>query len=376
MNGMVNPNMMNPSMRGMMSMNNGMQVCYHAILLQMTNVKQGMGGMPGMQGNMQGMQGYSNGMGQFNGMGYHGGQMQMQGGMGMQGMGPQHMQGMSRMQMMQGMGPGRPQMMGPGMGPQNMNNMPIRAGGPSINMRMPMDPHGRMFSGQGRPSPYPNPAMYMAQKRHQSPMGYSQAQMAMNPSSGGQYMARGPFPGGPQGGYPMAHPHTMGGGPGPGFSGLPPGMHGRGGMGGPGGPMGGMPGQFPPSSSSSGPVGPQQPGMRPGGPGGSGGHPSGGAPGPGYPSPGSFPSPVRGVKAEVASVSPRGTAISSFQHSPVPGNPTPPLTPNGPGNCISAPFASPSSDHGSTSNPTSTNQDTKPNFSLASKFSSGCGCQV
>ena len=26
MNGMVNPNMMNPGMRGMMSMNNGMQV--------------------------------------------------------------------------------------------------------------------------------------------------------------------------------------------------------------------------------------------------------------------------------------------------------------------------------------------------------------
>merc|ERR1719400_1957209 len=73
---------------------------------------------------------------------------------------------MGRMQMMQqGMVPGRPQMMGgPGMGPQSMNNMPIRAGGPSINMRMPMDPHGRMFGGQGRPSPYPNPALYMAQE--------------------------------------------------------------------------------------------------------------------------------------------------------------------------------------------------------------------
>ena len=199
-----------------------------------------------MQGNMQqGMQGgYNNGqmggMGQFGGMGYHGGQMQMQGGMGMQGMGPQHMQGMGRMQMMQqGMVPGRPQMMGgPGMGPQSMNNMPIRAGGPSINMRMPMDPHGRMFGGQGRPSPYPNPAMYMAQKRHQTPMGYSQAQMGMGPNGGGQYMTRGPFPNGPQGGYPMGHPHNMGGGPGPGFSGMPPGMHGRPGMSGPGG-MGG-----------------------------------------------------------------------------------------------------------------------------------------
>ena len=172
-------------------------------------------------------------------------------------------------------------------------------------------------------------------------------------------MSRGPFPNGPQGGYPMGHPHNMGGGPGPGFSGMPPGMHGRPGISGPGG-MGGGPmvsmqgGQFPVSSSnSSHHLGQQQPGMRPGGPGGSSGHPSGGAPGqPGYHSPGSFPSPARGVKTEVPTVSPRGGGISpphakrdtcslikfvcsgglsSFQHSPVPGNPTPPLTPNGPG---------------------------------------------
>ena len=59
---------------------------------------------------------------------------------------------------------------------------------------------------------------------------------------------------------------------------------------------------------------------------------------------------------------PGGTAgISSFQHSPVPGNPTPPLTPNGPSNCLTAPFASPVSEHGSTSS------DTKPNYSLAAK---------
>ena len=329
-----------------------------------------MPGMQGnMQGNMQGMQGYSNGqmagMGHHGmGMSYHGGQMQMQGGMGMQRMGPQHMQGMSQMQMMQGMGPGRPQMMGP-MDPRSMSNMPIRAGGPSINMRMPMDPHGRMFSSQGRPSPYPNPAMYMAQKRHQTPMGYSQAQMAM--SSNAQYISRGPYPGGPQGGYPMGHPHNMGGGPGPGFSGMPPGMHGRPGMGGPGGmgPMGGMPNQFPASSQAGSQMGPQNPNFRPGGPGGSGGHPSGGAPG-GYPSPGSFPGPGR-VKTEVPAVSPRG-GMSSFQHSPVPGNPTPPLTPNGPSNCISAPFASPSSEHGSSSGLSSSSQDTKPNFSLASKL--------
>merc|ERR1719193_293209 len=74
------------------------------------------------------------------------------------------------------------------------------------------------------------------------------------------------------------------------------------------------------------------------------------------------------VKTEVPTVSPRGggAGMSSFQHSPVPGNPTPPLTPNGPGNCISAPFASPSSDNGSASNhSSSSSQDTKPNFSLA-----------
>ena len=33
-------------------------------------------------------------------------------------------------------------------------------------------------------------------------------------------------------------------------------------------------------------------------------------------------------------------------HSPVPGNPTPPLTPNGPVGGVGVPFASPASDHG------------------------------
>merc|ERR1719295_2576589 len=95
----------------------------------------------------------------------------------------------------------------------------------------------------------------------------------MSPNGGGQYMSRGPFPNGPQGGYPMGHPHNMGGGPGPGFSGMPPGMHGRPGISGPGGMGGGGPmvsmhgGQFPVSSASSGHhLGQQQPGMRPVGP--------------------------------------------------------------------------------------------------------------
>lgn len=35
-----------------------------------------------------------------------------------------------------------------------------------------------------------------------------------------------------------------------------------------------------------------------------------------------------------------------FHHSPVPGNPTPPLTPNSSGGCVGLPFASPASEVG------------------------------
>merc|ERR1711892_161853 len=288
------------------------------------------------------------------------------------------------MQMLQSMQP-RMNMMGIPMSSGSMNNMnpnmPIRAGGPSINMRMPMDPHSRMFASQGRPSPYPNPAMYMAQKRQQAPM-YGNSQMQglggpMGPNSG-QYVGRGPFP---QGGYPMGHPHNIGGGPGPGFSGIPPGMRGHGNMGGPSNmpPMSSMAQQnFP----NNGGINHMNPGMRsnvcpeggghqPGIPNGqfsvSSAGPSmvGGAP----PGLSSFPGPGGRIKTEVPTVSPRGgtSSLSNFQHSPVPGNPTPPLTPNGPGNCISAPFASPVSDHGISSNSNNSNQsqDTKPNFNLA-----------
>ena len=269
---------------------------------------------------------------------------------------------MSRMQQMGGMGPGM-QMMGNiqrpmnMMGPMssgnmnsmsNMNNMPIRAGGPSINMRMPIDPHSRMFSGQGRPAPYPNPQMYMAQKRHQAPAMYNnnmQGMGGMGPNSG-QYMQRGPFPG-PQG-YPMGHPHNMGGGPGPGFSGMPPGMR-HGGMMPNNMPMGGsMNSQGYPASSHSGGSG-LAPGLRPAGPGPASAPFPPAGPGGG---PGMFPAGGR-VKTEVPSVSPRGGA-GSFQHSPVPGNPTPPLTPNQ--NCISAPFASPVSDRGAGGSPGTSTQ--------------------
>ena len=67
------------------------------------------------------------------------------------------------------------------------------------------------------------------------------------------------------------------------------------------------------------------------------------------------------LQTELPNVSPRnnnnnnnnGSSSSSsksnmvpFHHSPVPGNPTPPLTPNGPVGGVGVPFASPASDHG------------------------------
>ena len=276
---------------------------------------------------------------------------------------------------------------------------------------MPMDPHGRMYgSASGRPSPYPNPAMYMAQKRHQNPI-YN-PNMQMGPGAG--YVRNSPYPSS-QGGYPMGHPHNMGGGPGPGFSGIPQNMRNSGMM---GGPNSGMPpmtsmaggngsmGNYPPMSSHSqmGPGGGSGPGNLP--PNSSMGPAMSVAGGPVSPYPGGG-GPISGVghnpnmypnhhrpnqppnqhssnnKTELPSVSPRGgniangptsgnstTGVSSFQHSPVPGNPTPPLTPNGPnGNCMtSAPFASPQSDHGSTSSDTTTTTGTmKPNYSLGAK---------
>ena len=60
------------------------------------------------------------------------------------------------------------------------------------------------------------------------------------------------------------------------------------------------------------------------------------------------------LQTELPNVSPRNNNGSSssksnmvpFHHSPVPGNPTPPLTPNGPVGGVGVPFASPASDHG------------------------------
>jgi hypothetical protein len=310
-----------------------------------------------------------------------------------------HMNSMGRMSMMGGLH--QPRMMGgPGMAPANNSNMPIRAGGPSINpggMRMPTTMDSRMFSGGppgaagGRPTPYPNPAMYMAQKRHQSPIYAGGGGGPMSHHHHHQYMAAraGPYPLPQQGsgGYPMGHPHTMGGGPGPGFSGMPPVMrhHGGGGGGvmmGPGGmpPMTAMgPQNFPVSAAAQGMGVGNGGGMNSvmnrssvGGGGVGGQYPGGPMQSAGGPPGGMFPGAGGRPKAEIPTVSPRGggggantaSGLSPFQHSPVPGNPTPPLTPNGPGNCVSAPFASPQSEHGSSSS----GSDSKPNFSLASKF--------
>merc|ERR1719507_150288 len=138
----------------------------------------GVGGMHNMQFNNSNNMGYNN-MNHMSQMNH------------MPGMGGMH----GQMQMMQTMAP-RMNMMGPmSSGMNNMSNMPIRAGGPSINMRMPMDhhSHSRMFGNQGRPSPYPSPQMYMAQKRHQSPM-YTNQGMGPMPPNNGQYMSRGGFP--------------------------------------------------------------------------------------------------------------------------------------------------------------------------------------
>ena len=57
------------------------------------------------------------------------------------------------------------------------------------------------------------------------------------------------------------------------------------------------------------------------------------------------------MQTDLPNVSPRNGSSSKsnlvpFHHSPVPGNPTPPLTPNGPVGGVGVPFASPASDHG------------------------------
>lgn len=311
--------------------------------------------------NMGNSMGNNMGNNMGNSMGYNMNQMSRMN--HMNGMGGMH--GQMQMQMMQNprmnMMPGSMNSMGSMNNMNNMSNMPIRAGGPSINMR-PMDhhSHSRMFGSQGRPSPYPSPQMYMAQKRHQSPMYNSQGMGPMPPNNG-QYMTRGGFSGGPQGShYPMGHPHNMGSGPGPGFGGMTNNMRHNNMM--PANIQNSMAGpghqNFPMTSQQAG-LGPINPAMRPSGP-------SGHNVGLGGTSPGIFPARI---KTEVPNMSPRGGAANTFQHSPVPGNPTPPLTPNASNNCISAPFASPVSDPGSTGSPCSNNsQDIKQNFSIASEY--------
>jgi len=151
--------------------------------------------------------------------------------------------------------------------------------------------------------------------------------------------------GNPGGG--MCYPQ-MGGG----FQGMRPG--GGGGMGpggfGPNGYMnagqmhpGMRPGMFP-TRMPGGPAGMSGPGGMGGGPGGpssqAGFGPNGGGGGGGYFQPNNTPN-----QTDMPSGSPRTekTNILPFHHSPVPGNPTPPLTPNSSGGGVGVPFASPAS---------------------------------
>lgn len=294
----------------------------------------------------------------------------------------QHQQGMG----MPGNGP--PGMNHPGMAPRmggqggpmpghGNGRMPYMGqGGMSPQMMMHMQHQQQMGGGGGvgpmfgpggqqrRPSPYPNP-LYMANKRQQNPS-------AMVGQGGGPpYGQYGGYPGG----YPNHHPQMMG------YGGMRPMMSNNGqhfgmrpgfapGMGGHhrpfmgynhpnnGHPQGPMynPGSM--SGSSQNPMGPQG-SMNP----------------QGQPQQPSLPqqSPQQqqqtnlpmnpnssdvsslgqaspaGPQTDLPNVSPRPsgpnnpsskTNIMSFQHhSPVPGNPTPPLTPNG----VGVPFASPAS---------------------------------
>lgn len=245
-----------------------------------------------------------------------------------------------------------------GMSPQMMMHMQHQQqmGGPG-----PM--YGTGPPGQRRPSPYPNP-MYMANKRQQNPSAMMGAQGG---GGGGPYGQYGNYPGYP-GGH---HQHQMGGYGGmrqvlpnngqhfnmrPGFN---PGMgHHRPMMGGPGGyghTNNGHPGvqgpMYNPGTMQNGHMGPQGPLNPQGQPQQPSQQPQSNISmnNPGSEVPLGQASPA-GNQTDIPNVSPRTngpnnsntnkTNIMSFQHhSPVPGNPTPPLTPNG----VGVPFASPAS---------------------------------
>ena len=274
---------------------------------------------------------------------------------------------MGRMPMGGGMYPGGGQFGPVGGGPQMVTGHPRRSG------------------------PYPNPT-YMAAKRQQHPGSFSQ-QQGFNPrfAQGNPAFSQG-------GGYPNGMYNMR-----PNGNGM---MHFNGMMGGngPRGPF--QNGQMPLNRAGmnmamynnpmmNGGVGPQHPEMmmnHPSGPmlGGplGNGPPNGFLPGnnPGHPNsssssanhpnlplnpnpnsgggstpqhaPSSMDSPASITStAAIPNVSPRNgststkpnganTSLLPFQHSPVPGNPTPPLTPNGgSASSVGLPFASPASDH-------------------------------
>lgn len=158
-----------------------------------------------------------------------------------------------------------------------------------------------------RPAPYPNP-MYMANKRQQNP-GMFQSHNMMMGGPGGGYMR---FNGPNNGMYPMGY-GNMSQNP---NAHRPP-----------------MMGHFPPNQRQFSQMSMNSHRPMNFNPGGMMGVP--GSPDPSF-------QPQQTTDLPNNNMSPR---IMPFQHSPVPGNPTPPLTPNGPS--VGVPFASPaSSDQG------------------------------
>ena len=283
-----------------------------------------------------------------------------------------------------------------------------QGGGPIYGHGQVVPPPGGSPVPHRRPAPYPNP-MYMANKRMQNPTGsvFYPPRPGMVPTSAGNYPPSQPHQpqqqqpsyggggGGGGGGYPMNgfSPAMRPGGP-PGMQPMMNGSAGGGAGGGMGPYNGAMPnvGMRPHFGSQAGMNRMSGPMYNPGPANGTGG--GGGAP---IMHPQNQPMPSQQppqqqqqyqnehqnmmqqqqlqqpqgqpqqqpsqqqqqqqnsspMQTELPNVSPRNNNGSSsksnmvpFHHSPVPGNPTPPLTPNGPVGGVGVPFASPASDHG------------------------------
>ncbi|KAM7358309.1 zinc finger MIZ domain-containing protein tonalli isoform 2-T4 [Cochliomyia hominivorax] len=320
---------------------------------QMGGANVGGGGSMNSAGQMNGIPAYNNGIGgpattsarhhQMSGMN------QMQQNMSMNGM--------SGMQTGGGMGPGA------SVGNMSMHQQQLSAMNPMAKMQ------GMANGGynQRRMTPYPNPQMHAAQKRGgmypMNSQNVPQQQGSSMPYGAGQMHPQQnngvPLP--MQAGYGRAGPMTAYGRPGNcgSISGMGPGGMGPGGM----GPGGMGPGGMGPGNMGSGGMGPG--GLGPGGlvPGGcmsSMQRFGGGGYGPNshhsqqgqfYPSAQSGMGMNGGNSSSAMCPAGPGSASNTgnpyqnqgfqqnYQHSPVPGNPTPPLTP-----ACSVPYVSPNPD--------------------------------